>query len=342
MRILMVGHYPPHGGGVARHLDNLVRELRKRHEVHVLTYGPVKPRDFEKKLIHPVRVPPVYGLRGTSFALLGAKKIVKLHRRFNFDLIHAHFVGTTSYAGVLAKERVKVPLVVTAHGSDLEHTARLTLGRFYVMESLERAEAVIAVSHHLAKLALSLGAERVKVIPNGVEKLEEVGVEKKYITFIGALRDYKSPETFIELARYLPGEEFLVVGDGPLRGKLEKNAPKNVRFLGYRRDIGRILSESRVLVLPSRREGFGLVILEANSLGVPVVGRRTSAIPELIRAGKNGLTFESFEELLRAVEKLLEPKANRKFGHTGRHVSGLYTWERVVREVERVYESILR
>uniref|UniRef100_UPI002603F504 glycosyltransferase family 4 protein n=1 Tax=Thermococcus sp. TaxID=35749 RepID=UPI002603F504 len=112
MRILMVGHYPPHGGGVARHLDNLVRELRREHEVHVLTYGPVKPRDFERNLVHQVRVPPVYGLRGTSFAFLGARKIVQLHRRFRFDIIHAHFVGTTSFAGVLAKERLNLPLVV--------------------------------------------------------------------------------------------------------------------------------------------------------------------------------------------------------------------------------------
>ncbi|WP_367884241.1 glycosyltransferase [Thermococcus sp. JCM 11816] len=68
MRILMVGHYPPpHGGGVARHLDNLVRELRKRHEVHVLTYGPpVKVREFEREFVHQLRVPPFYGLRGEA------------------------------------------------------------------------------------------------------------------------------------------------------------------------------------------------------------------------------------------------------------------------------------
>ncbi|WP_457741594.1 glycosyltransferase family 4 protein [Thermococcus sp.] len=341
MRILMVGHYPPHGGGVSRHLDNLVRELRKRHEIHVLTYGPVKPREFEKKFIYQVKVPHVYGLRGTSFAFLGAKKIVQLHRRFGFDLIHAHFVGTTSFAGVLAKEKTGLPLVVTAHGSDLEHTAKLTLGRFYVRKSLRRANAVIAVSHHLAKLALSLGAGNVRVIPNGVEKLEEVkGSERRFITFIGALRKYKSPETFIELARHLPGEEFLVVGDGPLRERLEINAPENVHFIGYRRNVNEILSRSKLLVLPSEREGFGLVILEANSLGVPAVGRRTSAIPELIREGKNGLTFESFEELLENVKKLLEPKTNRKAGKIGRNVAKRYSWERVAREVEAVYESI--
>ena len=340
MRILMVGHYPPHGGGVARHLDNLVRELRREHEVHVLTYGPVKPRDFERNLVHQVRVPPVYGLRGTSFAFLGARKIVRLHRRFRFDIIHAHFVGTTSFAGVLAKERLNLPLVVTAHGSDLEHTAELTLGGLYVRKSLKRADGVIAVSHYLARLAQRLGAKNVRVIPNGVEGLEEIPAERRHITFIGALRDYKSPETFIELARQFPHEEFLVVGDGPLRRKLEENAPGNVRFLGYRRDVNRILSESRLLVLPSRREGFGLVILEANSLGVPAVGRRVSAIPELIREGKNGLTFESFDELVKAVKRLLEPKANRKAGTIGRRVARFYSWEKVAMEVEALYESL--
>ena len=337
MRILMVGQYPPHGGGVARHLDNLVRELRKRHEVHVLTYGPVETRDFERDLVHQVRVPPVYGLRGTSFAFLGARKIVQLHRRFGFDVIHAHFVGTTSFAGVLAK--VNVPLVVTAHGSDLEHTAKLTLGGFYVKKSLERADATIAVSHHLAKLAQRLGAKNVKIIPNGVS-ITGIPAERRYITFIGALRVYKSPETFIELARHFPGEEFLVVGEGPLRKELEEKAPSNVRFLGYRRDVDRILSESKLLVLPSRREGFGLVILEANSLGVPVVGRRVSAIRELIREGKNGLTFGSFDELVAAVRTLLELKKNQKAGTIGRRVARLYSWKLVAREVEALYESL--
>ncbi|ASI99596.1 glycosyltransferase family 4 protein [Thermococcus celer] len=342
MRILMVGHYPPHGGGVANHLDNLVRELRKRHEVHVLTYGPVRPRDFEREFVHTVRVPPVYGLRGTGFAFLGSKRIAELHRRFNFDLIHAHFVGTTSFAGVLAKGKTGLPLVVTAHGSDLEHTAELTLGRFYVKKSLLEADAVIAVSHWLARKALSLGAPSVKVIPNGVRPLEEEKGKREYITYIGALRDYKGPETFVELARVFPGEKFLVVGEGPLKRKLQSLAPPNVRFTGYRHDVGTILSRSKLLVLPSRREGFGLVVLEANSLGVPAVGRRVSAIPELVREGKNGLTFGDFDELVGAVKRLLEPKENAKAGRMGREVASAYSWETVAKEVEAVYESLLR
>ncbi|BAD85138.1 glycosyltransferase, family 4 [Thermococcus kodakarensis KOD1] len=343
MRILMVGHYPPHGGGVARHLDNLVRELRKRHEVHVLTYGPVKVREFEREFVHQLRVPPFYGLRGSTFAFAGARKIAQLHREFGFDIVHCHFAGTTSFSGALAKEKTGLPFVVTAHGSDLENTPKSPLGRFYVTRSLKRADVVIAVSHHLARLAKTLGAENVKVIPNGLPEFEgSEGGKREYVTFIGALRDYKSPETFVELAKFFPNTEFLVVGDGPLRKRLEAKAPPNVHFLGYRTDVEEILSRSILLVLPSKREGFGLVILEANSLGVPAIGRRVSAIPELIREGKNGLTFTSFDDLVDEVRALLEsPKTARKMGSTGKRVAEKYSWEKVAEEVERVYSSLV-
>ncbi|HIP74995.1 MAG TPA: glycosyltransferase family 4 protein, partial [Thermococcus paralvinellae] len=132
MKILMVGHYPPHTGGIANHLDNLVRELRKKHEVHVLTYGPITPREFEKEFVHQVKPPNLFGIRGISFTLLASKKIEELHRKHEFDLIHAHFIGTTSYAGILAKEKVKIPVIVTAHGSDLDFMSKLPLGKYYV------------------------------------------------------------------------------------------------------------------------------------------------------------------------------------------------------------------
>lgn len=342
MRVLMVGHYPPHKGGVAKHLENLVKELRGRHEVHVLTYGPVKPREFEKDFVHHVRVPPVYGIRGTSFALLASRKIVELHREFGFDVVHAHFVGTTSFSGVIAKEKTGLPLVVTAHGSDLEHTSKLPLGSFYVKKSLESANAVIAVSHYLAARAIALGAKSVKVIPNGLGHLKKKTGKREFITFIGALRDYKAPEDFIELARNFPELKFLVVGEGPLKKSLEKIAPENVSLLGYREDVDDILSKSILLVLPSKREGFGLVVIEANYLGVPVIGRRISAIPELIREGKNGMTFESFEELVEKTNKLLERKVNRKLGHTGEKVAEKFTWRNVAERVEEVYLSVVK
>lgn len=342
MKILMVGHYPPHGGGVSNHLDNLVRELRKRHEVHVLTYGPVKPRDFEREFVHQVKPLRIFGIRGVSFALLGGRKIVELCKEINFDIVHAHYIGTTSYAGVIAKERRNIPLVVTAHGSDLDFMSKLPLGRYFVKESLIKANAVIAVSHDLGKKALSLGAKEVHVIPNGIRELGEIKVKKEFVTFIGSLTSYKSPETVVKLAKVLPEEKFLIVGDGPLKRVLEANAPENVKFLGYRRDIENILSKAKLLILPSKREGFGLVILEANSLKVPAIGRRIGGIKEIIRENKNGLTFETFEELVKEVRHILStPKDAVKLGSTGKLISIKYSWEKVAERVEEVYKNVL-
>lgn len=341
MRILMVGHYPPHGGGVANHLDRVVSILRKRHEVHVLTYGPVKARDFESEFVHQVEVPQVFGLRGTSFALLASKKIVELHREYGFDVVHAHFVGTTSYSAVLAKKKTGVPLVVTAHGSDLEFTSKLPLGRFFVKESLIKADAVVAVSHYLAVRALSLGTHEVKVIPNGVAVLEEKNEKREFITFVGALRRYKGLEDFLKLAEYFPGERFIVLGDGPLR-VLAERAPPNVEFLGYREDVENFLRRSKLIVVPSRREGFGLVVLEGNMAGVPVVARRVGALPELVREGKNGLLFRDIRGLVKAVEHYIEnPAARKRASPIGRAISKRYSWEESVSALEGLYSSLL-
>ncbi|WP_087037480.1 glycosyltransferase family 4 protein [Thermococcus litoralis] len=341
MRILIVGHYPPHKGGVANHTDSLVKELRKRHEVYVLTYGPIKPREFEKERVYQVKVPPIFGLRGILFVLLAFLKIVKLHKKLNFELIHTHYIGTTSYAGVLAKKKLGIPLIVTAHGSDLDFMSNLPLGRYFVKDSIAKGDVIIAVSHYLKKRALSLGAKRVKVIPNGIRALKLRRAAKRYITFIGALTSYKDPKTFIRLAKYFPDEKFLVVGDGPLMEELKTMAPPNVKFLGYREDIDTILAESKMLIVPSLREGFGLVVVEANSLGVPVIGRAVGGIKELIRDGKNGYLFKDFDELIERVELLLDNKKALKMGKIGRRIGEKYTWEKVAERVERVYTEVL-
>ncbi|RLF89469.1 glycosyltransferase family 4 protein [Thermococci archaeon] len=328
MKILMVGHYPPHRGGVARHVKELVECLRTRHEVHVLTYGTVKVRE---EGVYSIKVPNIFGLRGISFVLLASKVIRRLHEKNNYDVIHAHYVGTTSYSAILSGVR---PVVITAHGSDLEFMSKLPLGRYFVKESLIKADKVITVSHYLAKKALSLGAREVKVIPNWTTLSGRS--ERKAIVFLGRIARYKGIYDFIRLAEHFPEEEFLVAGEGP-----RIKAPGNVKFLGYVR-AEEVLSKAKVLVLPSRREGFGLVILEANSFGVPVLGRDIGGIRELIRHGKNGYLFNTLEEAVEFLNRLLEGKEGAKRGAIGKRISTLYSLEKACREVEKVYGEVVR
>jgi len=124
------------------------------------------------------------------------------------------------------------------------------------------------------------------------------------VGFVGLFRPEKGVEYFLQMARILnhrlPEVRFLAVGgDSPVRpcGWFEKmqnlastlGISDVVRFAGHRSDIPTIMRSLDVLVVPSLNEGFGRVIIEANAVGVPVVGAAAAAIPEIIEDGVTGL-----------------------------------------------------
>ena len=114
--------------------------------------------------------------------------------------------------------------------------------------------------------------------------------------------------------------------------------------MGEASKVDEILSRSSVLVLPSREEGFGLVLLEAMSLGLPVIATEVGGIPEIVN-GKNGILIEAedVEQLKRAIEKILnDVKLGRKLGAVGIKYSARYSWRRMATEVEKIYKNLLR
>ncbi|MEM2085835.1 MAG: glycosyltransferase family 4 protein [Archaeoglobaceae archaeon] len=144
-----------------------------------------------------------------------------------------------------------------------------------IVASLDRK--MIAVSETTARAVRGLGVKEVEVIPNGIDfdfisSVEEVEAEND-IVFAGRLIKEKGVDLLIGAMRSLPDHSCLIVGDGPERETLESSAPENVKFLnflGYRELIA-TLKSSKVFVIPSRREGFGITALEANACGLPVV-----------------------------------------------------------------------
>jgi glycosyltransferase involved in cell wall biosynthesis len=121
------------------------------------------------------------------------------------------------------------------------------------------------------------------------------------------------------------GLEFVLVGDGPLRGELEHEAESlglaaQVRFLGDRRDIPAILASLDLSVLPSTSESLSNVILESMAVGVPVVASSVGGNPELV-TGDRGILFapENVDEAVAAIESLLRDPARRaKLGSNAR------------------------
>jgi len=140
----------------------------------------------------------------------------------------------------------------------------------------------------------------------------------------------------------------LVAGEGPHRTTLAAGVRKCgldhvVRFLGQRNDIPELISLASVVVLPSLAESFGLVLLEAMSLGRPVVASTTGGIPEVVSHGETGLLVPPGDVLRLAdsiIRILLQPDLAADLAAKGKQRAQLFTFDRMIRGYEGVYANL--
>jgi glycosyltransferase involved in cell wall biosynthesis len=256
-----------------------------------------------------------------------------------------------------------VPLVTTLHLSGVEGRRRLlntliktyesTMGRCIV----RRSDHVIAVSNAVAEHARRMGGHstRVTVIPNGVDtslfypKPDRRSIGPTVI-FVGRLVTNKGPETLIRAAPTVlachPQARFVLVGDGPLRARLQKQVHQlgiehAVQFLGTRHDVPQLMREAALFVRPSSLEGMPLTVLEAMASALPVVATPVGGTPQVLQDGVNGLLVpvDDSTELANAIVKLLDDRSLAEdMGRRGRElVENSYTWDTVVERTESLY-----
>ncbi|MBN2432594.1 MAG: glycosyltransferase family 4 protein [Acidobacteria bacterium] len=148
----------------------------------------------------------------------------------------------------------------------------------------------------------------------------------------------------------VPAARLLVAGDGPLRARLEQQAVDlsltgSVIFLGQVADIRDVLASLDVLVLPSRKEGLGVSILEGMAMGVPVVASAVGGIPDAVRDGVNGFLVPPEEPAAlaeRLADVLTDPALAGRFGRAGREiVCAEFTVEQMGRRYEELYRRLL-
>ena len=279
-----------------------------------------------------------------------------------FDIIHAHGMYEPP-AGLVAKllsQKLSVPYVVTCHGSDI-NLAMPKAKELYV-DVLENASKVIFVSNALLNKAKSFGyaGENSVVIPNGIEPdifkpfdkgktKKELGLSKKVVGFVGGLKEVKRADKLPEIFSYISSiydAEFLVVGDGELREGIENECKKRklkVKFVGRvsHEDVSYYMNAMDVMILPSRNEGFGAVVIEAQGCGVTVVGSSNGGIPEAI--GDGGIVVEEGEDFEKrfaeAVVEMLKNPIER--GYLRERAVG-FSWENIVKREVAVYEEVLK
>ena len=285
------------------------------------------------------------------------------------DLVHAHWLYPAGIAGLAAARRAGIPLVVTSHGGDLNLARRSRLLRALCRAIALRADSCVGVSHAMVEEleALDLPPETVSFIPLGVDVSSEGAASRAHplqervrageafkIVYVGSLIPRKSVHTLIDahLELRARGHDVLtlLIGSGPEESALRKRAPGDgtVLFAGHQppASIPDWIALGDVLVLPSRSEGRGLVLVEAMALGVPVVASEIPGPLEMISPGVNGLTFPSGDpvELAARLERLvLEPSFRARLGAQGKQYvlrEGLTPEASARRHVE-LYRSLL-
>ncbi len=211
------------------------------------------------------------------------------------------------------------------------------VNRFVALSEFARSRFLLA----------GLPPDKITVKPNGAV---DHGMRNKgngsSILFVGRLSGEKGIGTLISAARDT-GYLVRIVGDGPLRTELEMAAPPNVTFLGHI-SHDRVIDEmaqAQCLVLPSvSYEGCPVTLIEAYSIGLPVIASRLGSLKELVEDGVTGLHFvpNNATELANALEKLTRDDGfAARLGHQARkRYEERYTPERILNELEDIYHSV--
>jgi glycosyltransferase involved in cell wall biosynthesis len=286
-------------------------------------------------------------------------RIARSVRSHDYRLVHSHLVHADWHAAAVAAAARRVPLVSTKHNEDAFRKLR---GFRAVERAAEnRCAEIIAISESLRRFTLRFTPPRcpVTTVRYGLEvpprpPQRDSEADNPILLTVARLVQQKGLDVLIRtmprILEAVPGVQLLIAGEGPERGALELlvrdlRLEGRVMLLGHRNDADELMRRAWVMVHPARWEGFGLVLLEAMRMGLPIVATEVSAIPEIVVDGATGRLVppDDASALAEAVVTMLDDEAFRRaaaargFERLAEHFSPV----RMARETAEVYERAL-
>jgi len=320
MNILVIcREIPPVGGGAGHVAIHLAEEVgRAGHGVDIVTmhFGDL-PRFEDRGSIRIHRVPcgrknqdSSYLLEMARFNSAARPLAGRIVEESKCDVVHAHAIIPDGLVGAAASKHGGIPLVLTAHGSDVPgynpdkfKVAHLLMRPLW-HRTLNRTAAVVAPSNHLAAMIrASRPGQAVRVIPNGI-RLDTFSETEKDGSFlvVSRLVRRKNYHLFLEALRSVAAPQTVhIVGEGPMLAELKQIAstlePHRVIFHGWLENGSAawrdLYQRSRYFVFPSESENFPINLLEAQLAGMVVLTSRIPGIREVV--GEEAVFFDALD-----------------------------------------------
>ena len=296
-------------------------------------------------------------------------RLTRFLKEKRFDVVQTWIYAADTY-GRVAAHQARVPVVVTSEMAvDLwKSRSELMIDRFLARWT----DRVVGNSNAVVAFYGKAGipAEKLAMIPSGIGDEEPPDVDPAQVRaglglppgcplvlFAGRLAEQKGVDTLLSaldlLQHVRPDVRSLIVGEGPLRPRLEETArafrlfeDRRVSFLGHRDDVPRLLAASDVLVLPSLYEGLPNVVLEAMRSRKPVVATAAPGTTEVVEDGRTGLLVPLRDPpaLTQAIRRVVEdPDLARSLGEAGRgRVEAEFGVDLMVERFAGLYERLAR
>jgi glycosyltransferase involved in cell wall biosynthesis len=313
-------------------------------------------------------IPVASNLLRCKWDLRVLPRLVRRMRHRQIDAVVTVGAGDKMFWGRLAARAAQVPVVISALHSTGWPDGIGRLNRW--LTPWTDMYIGVAASHgrYLVEHE-GFPPDRVCVVPNGVDvrrfcprpvdprRKAQLGLpaEAPLAGIVAALRPEKNHEMFLRVAarvvRQRPDSQFLVIGDGPRRSRLETMAAElglgcNVRFLGTRSDVAALLPMLDAVLLTSHVEANPVSILESLACGTPVVATRVGSVNETVIDGQTGFLVQSDDAdhmARRVLELFAQPELRRHLGSQGRAlVERHWSLERMISGYAELIDRLYR
>lgn len=370
--------YPWVKGGAERRIYELATRLaRKGHDVHL--FG-VKWWDGEDiiehdgLILHGICHPmPLYvdGKRSIKEALVFSCGVLHHMRDKDFSI---YDVSSFPYFSCFSAKIISIiqhtPMVITWYEVWDDYWYQYLgwkgfIGRMIEIFTIKLSEKTITISDLTKRKLAYHGIEDAPIIPSGIdmEKINQIdstesGTDEIHVSdviFVGRLVEDKHVDVLIRGIQMAsddqPNIRCIIIGDGPEYGTLTElskylEIEDNITFTGFldEKDVIRHMKASKMMVLPSTREGFGMVAVEAFACGLPVISvtNKDNAVSELIDNNKNGFMVQLSAECIseRIIELLNNTKLREMMSCNAVETAAKYTWDTLADEIEHLYEKM--